>query len=216
MTSMKIDTFILGDFQTNSYVVRPNDSSVDCVVIDTGMSSEPLIEFLKTNNLNPVAALLTHGHADHIAGVNLLRETFPGIKVAIHNNDAVMLANPVKNLSVMVGQPYKTQPADVVIENCSPLEYAGIKFQPIHTPGHTPGGICLYCQDDGIVFVGDTLFACSIGRTDFPGGDSEMLLNSIRKELFTLPDETKVYNGHGPATTIGNEKRTNPFLMTND
>ncbi len=209
---MKIDTFVLGDFQTNAYVVRPNDSATDCVVIDTGMSSEPLIEFLKTNGLNPVAVLFTHGHADHIAGVNLLRETFPGIKVAIHNDDTPMLANPVKNLSVMVGLPYKAQPADVVITDQCPLEYAGIKFQPLHTPGHTPGGICLYCQDEGVVFVGDTLFANSIGRTDFPGGDSEQLLNSIRDRLFTLPDETKVYNGHGPATTIGSEKKTNPFL----
>jgi len=116
------------------------------------------------------------------------------------------------NLSAFSGMPFKTGPADIIIEAESPLIFAGMEFQILHTPGHTPGGISLYSEKEGVVFVGDALFAGSIGRTDFPGGDSNQLIAAIKTKLLTLPEDTTVYSGHGPATTIATEKRTNPFL----
>ena len=210
---MKIDTFVLGDFQTNSYVVRATDRTKDCVVIDTGLSAEPLIDFLEENDLNPIAVIFTHGHADHIAGLNLLRDRSGDIKVAIHTDDAQMITDPVKNLSIMTGVGFTSAAADVIIQAEGPIEFAGIRFEVLHTPGHTPGGICLYCPDVGILFSGDALFADSIGRTDFPGGNYAQLIDSIKSKLLALPDETIVYTGHGPTTTIGDERRHNQYLM---
>ena len=210
---MKIDTLVLGGFETNSYVVRADDGARECVVVDTGLSAEPLIEFLVAEKLEPVAVVFTHGHADHIAGLNLLREKWAGIKVAIHADDAGMLTNPMTNLSVMTGVSFSAEAAEIVIAEEGVVEFAGISFEVLHTPGHTPGGICLYCADEGVVFGGDALFASSIGRTDFPGGNYEQLIESIKSKLLVLPDETKVYTGHGPATTIGAEKQFNQYLQ---
>ena len=209
---MKIESFILGDYQTNSYVLGSSETAADCLIIDTGLEVDKLLDFLEKNELNPLALILTHGHADHIAGVPILREKFPEIKVYIHKLDAEMFTKPLHNLSMLAGSFFKTEPADFLIEAGDIIDQAGIKFEVIHTPGHTPGGICLYCRDEGIAFVGDTLFADSIGRTDFPNGDMTQLLNSIREKLFTLPDDTIVYTGHGPSTTIAHEKAYNPFL----
>lgn len=210
---MKVDTIILGDFQTNSYVVRVNEETADCVIIDTGLSAEPLIDFLIENELNPTGVIFTHGHADHIAGLNLLREKWADIKVAIHTDDAEMLTDPMKNLSIMTGKSFTSKPAEIVIQQGEAIEFAGIKFEVFHTPGHTPGGICLYCRDQNVVFAGDTLFADSIGRTDFPGGNYEQLIESIKSKLLALPDDTKVYTGHGPDTTMGYEKKHNQYLQ---
>jgi len=209
---MKIDHLILGAYETNCYVLRDSDAANDCLVIDPGLDAEPLIDLLKEENLNAVAVALTHGHIDHIAGVAALREQFPGMRVCIHRLDAEMLTEPYTNLSVMSGIAFSTEPEDVSLEEQDVIEQAGVKLTVLHTPGHTPGGICLYSRDEGVAFVGDTLFADSIGRTDFPGGSMSQLLNSVRQKLFTLPDETKVYPGHGPATTIAREKAHNPFF----
>ena len=209
---MKIHTLILGDYQTNSYCLTANDTAKDCVIIDTGLASQPLIDFLKHNDLNPSALILTHGHADHIAGANLLRESFPDIKVVIHKDDADMLTKASKNLSMLTGQLLKTAPADIIIETEGPIAFADIEFDVLHTPGHTLGGISLVCKEACAVFVGDTLFADSIGRTDFPGGDFNQLIASIKQKLLTLPDKTNVYPGHGPATTIETEKQHNQYV----
>jgi hydroxyacylglutathione hydrolase len=209
---MIIDRLILGAYQTNCYVLRSGRAAGDCLVIDPGLEPERLIDFLEEYHLNPVAVLLTHGHIDHIAGIPVLREQFGGTKVLIHELDAEMLTEPQTNLSVMAGMTFRTEPQDVALGEGDVIEQAGVKLAVIHTPGHTPGGICLYSQDAGVAFVGDTLFASSIGRTDFPGGSMSQLLDSVKKKLFTLPDETKVYPGHGPATTIAHEKAHNPFF----
>jgi hydroxyacylglutathione hydrolase len=209
---MDIKTFILGDYQTNSYCLTADASAADCLIIDTGLQSEPLIDYLKTNNLNPVEAVFTHGHIDHIDGLGLLRANWPDIKVAIHKADAAMFEDGKLNLSAFSGMPFKTGPADIIIEKEGPQSFAGMEFQVLHTPGHTPGGISLYSKKEGMVFVGDALFAGSVGRTDFPGGDYNQLITSIKSKLLPLPDDTRVYSGHGPTTTIATEKRTNPFL----
>lgn len=209
---MKIDHLILGAYETNCYVLRVGPAAEACLVIDPGLDSEPLIEFLQEHRFNPVAVVLTHGHIDHIAGVSALRQEFPGTKVFIHELDAEMLTKPHTNLSAMMGMAFRTKPQDSTLQEGDVIEQAGLKLLVLHTPGHTPGGISLYSQDDGVAFVGDTLFADSVGRTDFPGGSMSQLLDSVRQKLFTLPGETNVYPGHGPATTIAHEKAHNPFF----
>ena len=209
---MKIDQLILGAYETNCYVLRSTPAAEDCLVIDPGMDAEPLMEFLQEQHLNPVAVVLTHGHIDHIAGVAVMREQFPDVKVFIHELDAEMLTEPLTNLSAMTGMAFRTDPQDAILREGDVIEQAGIKLLVFHTPGHTPGGICLYSQNDGVAFVGDTLFADSIGRTDFPGGSMSQLISGVKEKLFTLPDETDVYPGHGPATTIAHEKAHNPFF----
>lgn len=209
---MKINRLILGDFQTNCYVVRTDESAMDCLIVDAGLDADDLIELLKRDRLNPVATVLTHGHADHIVGTAALREHFPQTRVYIHKLDASMLADPRANLSAFAGMVFTAEPADVLLEDGDTVEQAGIALKVLHTPGHTPGGICLYAEQEGLVFVGDTLFADSVGRTDFPGGDMDQLIESIRTKLFTLPENTAVYPGHGMRTTIGREKRSNPYV----
>jgi len=223
---MKIEHLILGAYQTNCYILRRDSAAVDCLIIDPGLEPESLIEFLDEHKLNPVAVVLTHGHVDHTAGVALLRGHFPGIKVYIHKLDAEMLDN-IQNqpfvfeqllaeqqggLSAFKDVLSSTGPADIFVEDGDVIEQAGIKLEVLHVPGHTPGGICLYSKDHQIVFTNDTLFAESIGRTDLPDGSMEKLLKNISEKLLTLPDKTKVFSGHGPITTIAQQKSNNPFL----
>ena len=209
---MKIDRLILGEFQTNCYVVRKDESANDCLVIDTGLDARELMAFLAEHQLRPTAVVLTHGHADHTVGLDAVRGAFPDVKVYIHPLDADMLADADMNLSAMAGMPFSTAPADVLLEDGDIVTEAGLTLTVLHTPGHTPGGICLYAESDGVVFVGDTLFADSIGRSDFPGGDSNQLIESIRNRILGFSPETKVCPGHGMRTTVGREKRCNPFL----
>jgi hydroxyacylglutathione hydrolase len=210
---MEIDGLVLGSYQTNCYILREDESVKECLVVDTALEAGGLIDFLDERKLDPVAVVLTHGHADHITGVELLRGKFPGIKVFIHKLDAEMLTGALSNLSLMAGRKFSTDPADCALEEGDVVEQAGVRLKVLHTPGHTPGGICLYSEDEGIVFSGDTLFCAGVGRTDFPGGSMTRLLKSIREKLLILPDETVVYPGHGPVTTIAQEKATNPHLQ---
>lgn len=210
---MVIDTIIMGDFQTNCYCVRKDKKSTDCLMIDPGLEPEPLVLMLKENGYTPVDIILTHGHVDHIGGIETLREHWPKVRVTVHKDDANMLANPAENLSLMAGCMVQARPAEVLLDS-EKLYYqaAGLRFRIFHTPGHSPGGICLYAAHHHVLFAGDTLFAGSVGRTDFPGGSHQTLMDSIKTKLMILPEQTRVYTGHGPETTIGNEKKFNPFL----
>jgi hydroxyacylglutathione hydrolase len=213
---MKIDCLVLGSFETNCYILRESESTGDCLIIDTGLEAGELIDFLREHKLNPVAGVLTHGHIDHISGLAQLRKNFPGVKVYIHKHDANMLTDCQNNLSFLAGitpAAGDCLKADFTLEEGSVVEQAGIRLEVLHTPGHTPGGICLYSRKEQIVFVGDTLFADSIGRTDMPGGSTAQLIKSIKQRLLTLPDETIVYPGHGPQTTIGRERTHNQYLQ---
>jgi hydroxyacylglutathione hydrolase len=210
---MNIYHLVLGEYQTNCFCVTADNSAKDCLVVDTGLSPQPLIDHLQKSELDPVAVVYTHGHLDHTFGAKALRENWPDIKVAIHKNDADMLTDADKNLSAAMGTPLEFSAADIILNDGDEVDFAGVKLKVIHTPGHTPGGICLYSESEKLLFAGDTLFATSVGRTDFPGGDHDLLITSIRTKLIVLPDETKVYTGHGPATTIGHEKKFNPFIQ---
>ena len=213
---MKIDCLVLGAYETNCYILRESKSAGDCLIIDTGLEAGGLIDFLCEYKLNPVAVVLTHGHIDHINGLAQLRKNFSGVKAYVHKHDAKILTDQQSNLSFLAGLGPATNDAveaDFTLEEGSIVEQAGIKLEVLHTPGHTPGGICLYSKQEQIVFVGDTLFADSIGRTDMPGGSMTQLIKSIKEKLLTLPDETIVYPGHGPQTTIGRERTHNPYLQ---
>ena len=212
---MKIDHLILGAYETNCYILRKSEKARDCVVIDTGLESDKLIDFLGEHKLSPLAVVLTHGHVDHIAGVAVLLKNYPDVKVYMHKIDAEMLKETANNVSARIGRQPSTLDiveTDFLIEKASIIKVAGINLQVLHTPGHTPGGICLYSKNEGIVFTNDTLFADGVGRTDL-GGNIEQLIKSIKEKLFTLPDETAVYPGHGPVTTIAQEKKSNPHLQ---
>ena len=209
---MIIDSLVLGDFLTNCYILRDSQDATDCIIIDPGLQPQPLIDFLQNNDLKPLAVILTHGHADHFAGLDALKNNYPNIKVHIHKLDAEMLADPHSNLSLMAAASLAAEPADTLLSDNDTIDIAGINLSVLHTPGHTPGGISLYSKAHNLVFTGDALFAGSIGRTDFPSGDTDQLLKSIKQKLLTLPESTDVYPGHGPKTSIKNEKIHNPFL----
>jgi glyoxylase-like metal-dependent hydrolase (beta-lactamase superfamily II) len=208
---MKIDTIALGSYQTNCYILRQNEAK-DCLIIDPGLEPAPLLDLLEENQLNPIAIILTHGHADHIAGIPALRQSYPDIKIYIHKLDAIMLTEAQHNLSALADGPFTTDPADFLIDEPDMIDLAGIKLEVFHTPGHTQGGICLYLRDEAILFSGDTLFADSVGRTDFPSGNMAQLTKGIKEKLLILPDQTTVCPGHGPATTIAREKAYNQYL----
>lgn len=211
-TDMVIDTLVLGDLQANCYCIRKSEKAKATLIIDPGMDTFPLIQFMQKQTLKAETIFLTHGHADHVAGVELVRQHWPRVQVYIHEEDAGMLTDPVRNLSILAGTMVQMRPAEVAVDKEGPLELAGMTFELLHTPGHTPGGACLYNAEAGVLFAGDALFAGSIGRTDFEGGSYETLIRSIATKLLTLPEETVVYPGHGPETTIGREKKYNTFL----
>ncbi|MBX3375695.1 MAG: MBL fold metallo-hydrolase [Phycisphaeraceae bacterium] len=205
-----LETVTLGPFETNCYIVADGDR---CWIIDASFEPEALIERVRDLGLKPEALILTHAHVDHIAGVDEVVRTFGPLPVVMHADEREWLANPMLNLSAAMGLPVTACGPDRFIAEGDRLTLGGQTWKVLHTPGHSPGGVSLVNSEAGIALVGDTLFAGSIGRTDFPGSDFESLAHSIRAKLYTLPDDTRVYPGHGPPTTIGREKRTNPFVL---
>jgi len=182
------------------------------IVIDPGDEADRIAEAAKLMGLAVKYIICTHGHADHIAGLEKLRAGLPDAKVAIHADDAEMLERPSLNLSLFLGGSIKCKPAGLLLHDGDTFDVAGLQMKVIHVPGHTPGGICLHFPAANVLFSGDVLFAGGIGRTDFPGGNTDLLLAGIAEKLLVLPPQTAVYPGHGPGTTIGAEKETNPFL----
>jgi hydroxyacylglutathione hydrolase len=200
-------------FGENSYIAWFQGRS-DCVVFDPGFEPDKIIEALRQNNLTPVAQLITHGHSDHIAGIRTLKEEWPECPIVIGEREADKLLDPKKNLSARFGTPITSPPADRLVAEGDQIQYAGFDFEIREIPGHSSGHV-VYIWSAGkpqLVFGGDVLFAGSVGRTDFPDGSFEVLAKGIREKLFVLPDETIVLSGHGPPTTVGEEKRSNPFV----
>lgn len=209
---MRIESFALGDFETNCYVLR-DGTGPSCLVIDPGYEAGALVEFLREEKLTPARILLSHGHCDHIAGIGLLREHFGSIPVGIGREDGPMLTDPDQNLSSLMGLPIAFSPADELYDAGDSIQAGNLSLTVLPTPGHTAGGISFYAPASEAVFTGDALFAGTIGRHDFPGGNLQKLLFHIHKQLLSLPETTRVYPGHGPATSIGLEKNSNPFLI---
>ena len=211
---MLVSGFPAGAFAANCYVVAPARGA-ECVIVDPGQDAQQGIdELLLRYRLKPISVLLTHGHIDHMWSVAPVCGA-KGIPAYIHPDDRELLADPAKGQSLAVGQQLFggitfTEPDDVrELADGSALSLAGLDFTVRHTPGHTPGSVT-FGSENGL-FTGDLLFAGSIGRTDLPGGDHQAMLRSLARTL-TLPDDTLVLPGHGPQTTIGAERRTNPFL----
>jgi hydroxyacylglutathione hydrolase len=209
---LQIHTVVSMPFEQNTYVVRLPDRR-DVVVIDPGLEPELILDYLRENQLTVGAILNTHGHADHIGGNAALKDAFPDAPLLIGANEVHLLTDANANLSAPFGMPITSPPADDTVREGDTLEVAGINLEVFDVPGHSPGHVVfLYRDSPPVLFGGDVLFRGSIGRTDFPGSDGRLFLEGIRSKVLTLPSETVVYSGHGPVTTVGYEKRTNPFV----
>ena len=200
-------------FQENTYVAWINNRS-DCLVIDPGLQPDLILSYLQDQDLDVAMILNTHGHADHIGGNQVVTKAFPNAPLLIGNLDAPMLTNSILNLSDAFNVSLDSPPADRMVNEGDVVEAAGFRLDVLHIPGHSPGHIVFVWKDPApvVVFGGDVLFAGSIGRTDLPGGDHHRLIDGIRSKLFKLPDDTHVYPGHGPQTTIAEERQFNPFV----
>lgn len=215
MSKMKINHYVVGPVQTNCYVVI-NEENKECLIIDPGASAKQLAELIRKDELTPVAVLLTHGHFDHAGGAEDLAKEFD-IKIYAHEAERDTLGNPQKNVSWMVGAS-ESYRADVFLKDEEVITLAGFDIKVLHTPGHTEGGCCYYVADEDVVFTGDTLFAQSVGRTDFPGGSMSQIVRSVQDKLLSLNEagnletDIMVYPGHGDPTTIETERMNNPYL----
>ena len=206
----EIQSMSLGMLGTNCYLGIRKDT-LDTLIFDPGAEGDRLIRYIEREGLHPAAILLTHGHYDHIMAVRDLKEKY-NLPVYAHEAEQEVLENPAFNLSTMFGSPVHMK-ADHPVTDGQMLEIAGVKIQVLHTPGHTPGGVSYYIDEATILISGDTLFADSVGRTDFPMGSMHTLVRSVREKLFVLEDDVSVLPGHGPETTIGWEKKNNPFVQ---
>jgi hydroxyacylglutathione hydrolase len=203
-----VRTLSVGELATNCHIVG-SESTLEAIVIDPGGDADRILAELRRLNLRVVQIVDTHGHFDHTLANGRLKDA-TGAPLLIHEADAEMLTNPLKGLSFWAGNIRPGPAADGFLNDGDVLRAGDVSLQVLHTPGHSPGSISLSAA--GVVFSGDALFQGSIGRTDFPGGDYNTLIRSIRTRLLTLPDDTVVYTGHGPCTSIGEERQNNPFL----
>jgi len=207
---MFLKKIVVGPLETNCYLIACKNTK-KAAVIDPGGEEEIdlILKNLQENNFNLKYIINTHGHIDHIAGNKLLKEKTKAI-LLIHKLDAPMLSDVNKNFSIFMGKERCSPLADRFLEEGEEISLGKLKLKIIHTPGHTPGGICLILNN--IVFTGDTLFAGGVGRTDLPGGSYQDLQKSIKEKLLVLSDDKIIYPGHGPDSTIGEERRTNPYI----
>jgi glyoxylase-like metal-dependent hydrolase (beta-lactamase superfamily II) len=207
---MKWSQIPLGIMQTNCYILENPEGS--CLIFDPGNEGQKLISWLTGNKLKPVAILLTHAHFDHIGAVDEVREYFQ-IPVYVHKNEKNWLSDPMLNGSYHFTKGHiRVNPADSLLVGEEQMKLDKFEFMIYETPGHSPGSVSYYFQNEGVVVSGDALFKGSIGRTDLVEGNHTQLIKSIHDKLLTLPEETIVMPGHGPTTTIEEEMETNPFL----
>ena len=209
MSDIKIGKITLGICQTNTYFILREGSS-DIIVVDPADKGALLYENFKDKGYTVKAILLTHGHFDHILGVPELKER-SGCEVYASEDELKMLSDPTLNMTADYGRDLTLNPEHLLTDN-EELSLCGINIKVLKTPGHTEGGCCYYIEEANMLISGDTLFEGSVGRTDFPGGSMSALIRSIKEKLMALPDETVAYPGHGGVTTIGDERKYNPFL----
>ncbi len=210
---LKVEKFVVNPLQENSFVV--SDDTGECVFIDPGFyyreEHSEIKEYISDNNLQPVKIANTHCHFDHIMGVEFVRNEF-NIPFHAHAEDAFWIDKAEEQGELFAVDMKKVAPADYHFVENETVKFGNTEMKIIHVPGHSPGHVVFYDEKNGVLIAGDVLFYGSIGRTDLPGGDYDTLISAIKSKLFQLPDETKVYCGHGPETTIGFEKKNNPFL----
>lgn len=209
MAEIKIGRMAMGMYQTNCYFLY-REGSPECIFVDPADQGANINKALEKNGFQVKAILLTHGHFDHILGAEELRQT-SGVAIYALDAEKEVLTDTKKNISGGIGRPC-TLDADVYVKDGEELTLAGMTCKVIATPGHTAGGCCYYFEEAGFLISGDTLFQESVGRTDFPTGSMGTLVRSIKDKLLPLPEDTKVYPGHGDSTTIGHEMKYNPFL----
>jgi len=197
---LEVNCYILGDEETK-----------EAVVIDPGGDEDEILEALKYHKLHLKMIIDTHGHFDHVDANQPLKDA-TGAPIAIHELDAGMLAKPSQEAMFFTGNRVRLSQADILLKEGDILSFGSYRLKVLHTPGHTPGGISLVMEDHPWVYVGDLLFAGSIGRTDFPGGSFEDLTNAVITKIFPLGDHYTVFPGHGPVTTVGQERKYNPFF----
>ena len=207
---MRITNLPSGALQANTYLAV-DEKTNEGFIVDPGGYNKVLTKEVRDNDVNIKYIILTHGHSDHICGVNEHKAEFPDAKIVAYKDEEAMLENPNLNQSPGFGVPYSTK-ADILVSDGDELKVGDVTLKFIHTPGHTEGGMCIYVKEAKALFSGDTLFRQSIGRTDFPGGSYKEIMESIRKKLFLLPDDTNVFPGHMGMTSIGFEKENNPFV----
>ena len=200
-------------FAENTYILAV-EGNQECLVVDPGFEPNKIFDELSRLNLIPAVILNTHGHSDHIAGNTHMKERWPDAPLVIGTGDAPKLTDPTLNLSAAFGGNLVSCPADQTVDEDETISFAGIQMEVLDTPGHSSGHVIFVIKqvEPWIIIGGDVLFAGSVGRTDFPDGSFEQLKDAIHKKMFVLPEETIVLPGHGPSTTIGHEKRSNPFV----
>ena len=205
---MILECLPVGPIQANCYIIGC-DKTLQGVIIDPGGEGEKILQEVKRQGLDIKYIINTHGHADHIAANNFLKQKLSA-QLYIHEKDTSFLTDSQSNLSSMLLNPFQSVSADRELKDGETIEVGNLNLEIIHTPGHTPGGICIL--QDKQLFTGDTLFAGGVGRTDLPQSDTKLLFQSIREKLLCLPDDVAIYPGHGPSSTIGRERKDNPFL----
>jgi hydroxyacylglutathione hydrolase len=206
---LDIQKLEIGPLDACCYII--SSKNLEAMIIDPGGDTEKITDCLEKGKIHPVILINTHGHGDHIGGNKELKTIFPDIQICIHSDDAEMLTDPFKNLSLLGGKRYSSPPANRILNHNDKIMFDGYVFRILHLPGHTPGGIGIYtdstCNGEApILFSGDTLFAGGYGRTDLPGGSPDLLVKSIKHCIFTLDERTIVYPGHGPSSTVRAEK----------
>lgn len=209
MGQIEIKSMTLGMVATNCYLII-NKETKEALLIDPADNALRISNVIEENVCTLKAILLTHGHFDHIMALNELKKRY-NVPVYAHEEEEDVLKQSSLNMSGMIGQIYTTQ-ADIYVKDGEHLKLAGLDIIVLHTPGHTKGGVCYYLSEEKVLMSGDTLFHCSIGRTDFPTGSMSQLVRSVKEQLFVLPDDVQVYPGHDSVTSIGYEKQYNPFF----
>lgn len=206
---MKVESMVLGMVQTNCYLLSDRESGA-CIIVDPADSPQKIISRIQAEHYEPVAILLTHGHYDHILAVEALRKEY-SVQVYAARAEEALLGDPGANLSLYIGGESYSTKADVYLSDQEEFTLAGHKIKAILTPGHTSGSMCYYFQDSGFLISGDMVFCESVGRTDFPTGNSAEIISSLKEKIFALPDGTIIYPGHGPSTDVAHEKAYNPY-----
>lgn len=211
MSMINIQTLEVGPLQVCCYLLHRQGETA-CILIDPGGDAKIILDHCRKEGLSIVLMLVTHSHFDHIGGLCDLHKALPQAEILCHAECSPLMQSPQNNLSSMIGTSVKAPAPTAELQDGESLVRAGISLTALHVPGHSPGHLVFYCPEAEALFSGDTLFNGSLGRTDFPGGSYDLLTSGLKEKILSLPDATRVYPGHGAHTTIGREKRHNPFI----